>query len=215
MRHGWYARRSRCRRFLATVGIFSVWRLAGLSVRPCFQALLIQNRLMDIQFAPERERIAGPCPHTGRGPETVRRQPIDSAYKRTLTIEARTLTARVHTPTWAALGWPLHVAITMDLGEMKVFRSSVKLGDATAADFDAICSAVRLVPCCACGTATFAAAAYEKEGDEVCMQCICKDAIDAGALIGSRPIDQKEYDKRLLARINANNRKRAGEASER
>jgi hypothetical protein len=170
---------------------------------------------MDIQFAPERERIDRPCAGAGLGPEILRRQPIDSAYKKVFAIEARTLTARVHAQTWAALGWPLHVAITLDLGEMKVFRSSVKLGDATAADFDAICSTVRLVPCCACGTATFAAAAYEHHGDEVCMQCVCKDAIDAGALVGLRPIDQKEYDKRLLARIDANNRKCAGESIDR
>lgn len=186
-----------------------------LSESPCFQARLILNRLMDIQFSPERVRIVGPCADTSRGPETVRRQPIDSAYKKIFTIEARTLTARVHAPTWAALSWPLHVAITLDLGEMKVFRSSVKLGNATPVDFDAICSAVRLVPCCACGTATFAAAPYEHHGDEACVQCVCGDAIDVGALIGLRPIDQKEYDKRLLARINANNRKRAGESIDR
>lgn len=47
------------------------------------------------------------------------------------------------------------------------------------------------------------------------MLCICKDAIDPGLLMGLRPIDQKEYDKRLLARITANNRKESGEASER
>lgn len=145
----------------------------------------------------------------------MRRQPIYSAHKKVFKIDDRTLTACVHTPTWAALGWPLHVAITLDLGERKVFRSSVKLGDATADDFDAICSTVRLVRCCKCGTVTFGAAADEEAGDEVCMLCICKDAIDPDLLMGFRPMDQKEYDKRLLARITANNRKESGEASER
>lgn len=170
---------------------------------------------MDIQFAPERQRVARPIADSRREDDTARRQPICSAHKMVFKIEGRLLTARVHAPTWAALGWPLHVAVTLDLGEMKVFRSSVKLGDATAEDFDAICSTVRLVPCCTCGMVTFGAAAYEEAGDEVCMQCICKDAIDPGALAGLRPIDQKEYDKRLLARINANNRKEAGESIDR
>ncbi|HDR9756590.1 hypothetical protein KDX16_16585 [Burkholderia vietnamiensis] len=170
---------------------------------------------MDIQFAPERQPPVRPAEDSSREQGATRRQPISSAHKKVFKIEDRTLTARVHTPTWAALGWPLHVALTLDLGEMKVFRSSVRLGDATADDFDAICSTVRLVPCCKCGTVTFGAAAYEEAGDEVCMLCICKDAIDPGLLMGLRPIDQKEYDKRLLARITANNRKESGEASER
>ncbi|MFC0698169.1 hypothetical protein [Paraburkholderia humisilvae] len=165
---------------------------------------------MDIQIAPQRRIVGLTCDDRG-GQNAARRQPIDSAHKTVFKIEARVMTARVHAPTWAALGWPLHVAVTLDLGELKVFRSSVKLGDATVADFDAICSMVRLVPCCICGKVTFGAATNEQAGDELCMQCICKDAIDPGALIGLRPIDQKEYDKRLLARINANNRNRAGE----
>lgn len=170
---------------------------------------------MDIQFAPERQHPVRPSADSSREQGSVRRQPIYSAHKKVFKIEGRTLTACVHTPTWAALGWPLHVAITLDLGEMKVFRSSVKLGDATPDDFDAICSTVRLVPCCRCATVTFGAAAYEEAGDEVCMLCICKDVIDPGSLMGLRPIDQKEYDKRLLARITSNNREEAGESIER
>lgn len=169
---------------------------------------------MDIYFAPERQHSVRPASDSSGEQGSARRQPISSAHEKVFKIENRILTARVHTPTWAALDWPLHVAVTLDLGEMKVFRSSVKLGDASAEDFDAICSTVRLVPCCRCGTVSIGAAPYEEAGDEVCMLCICKDAIDPGSLMGLRPIDQKEYDKRLLARINANNRKEAGESSE-
>lgn len=141
----------------------------------------------------------------------ARLKPIGSEHTKVFRIEARVLTARVHAPMWACLTWPLHVAVTMDLGEMQVFRSRVLLGKATPADFDAVCDTVRLVPCCRCGTVTFGAAGVVPVGDEVCVACGVGNAIDPGALQGRPPIDQKEYSKRLVARINANNRRQNGE----